>query len=87
MTSSPSLPRARAQQPDGDHHRGRDSAAARVCDIHLPVLCLQPEVAPGADRLLRGARPLEKANREPPGTDPVSSAATVMAATECSVAP
>ena len=37
MTSPPSLPRARAQQPDGDHG-DRDSAAALVCDIRPPAL-------------------------------------------------
>ena len=81
MTSSPSLPRARAQHPDGDHHRGRDSAAARGCVSRAPVL------VPTADSNHLSASRLEEADREPPGTARVSGAATVMAATELSVAP
>ena len=80
MTSTRSLPRARAQQPAGDHH-DRDSAAAPVCDICPPVLCLQPEVVPGADRSLPCVRHLEEADREPPGTAFMSGVATVTAAT------
>ena len=75
MTSSPSLPRARAQHPDGGPHHHCDTAAARGCDSRPPV------PVPTADTKHLSASRLEEADREPWGTAPASVADTVMAAT------